>query len=256
MDIVFTTVITTDKKWINKFKKYIKNYNPVRYNFNGEILVSLLYLQHNASWVRNIFIVTDNQTFNLDFLSKDFRNKIQFIFHTKIIPEEFLPTFNSTIIETFLWKIPGLSEDFLYLNDDFFILKPICKENFKNITYAKVDNDRYYTEVNNSEPWKYIDLNARNIFKKYYPNDKFYVSPFHTPFILNKYISAYIFNKTYNDLHKSLLYKKRKNELNGSVHFLLLCISLSIKIGYFKQVFPPKYMFFEILKKEDVNKVI
>ena len=37
---------------------------------------------------------------------------------------EFLPTFNSTTIETMLHYIPNLSEHFIYFNDDMFLIKP------------------------------------------------------------------------------------------------------------------------------------
>ena len=41
------------------------------------------------------------------------------------MPPECLPCFNSALIEHFLYKIPGLSEHFLYANDDMFINKPV-----------------------------------------------------------------------------------------------------------------------------------
>ena len=39
--------------------------------------------------------------------------------------EQFLPTFSSRAIESMLWRIPDLSERFLYLNDDFMLLRPV-----------------------------------------------------------------------------------------------------------------------------------
>ena len=36
-----------------------------------------------------------------------------------------LPTFNSCAIESQLHRIPGLAECYLYLNDDFFLLRPL-----------------------------------------------------------------------------------------------------------------------------------
>lgn len=48
---------------------------------------------------------------------------IKVVFHRDIIPEKYLPTFNSTTIEMFLCKIKGLSEHFIYFNDDMFPVK-------------------------------------------------------------------------------------------------------------------------------------
>ena len=50
--------------------------------------------------------------------------------HEEIMPEICSPCFNSTLIEQFLYKIPGLSEHFLYANDDMFLNKPITFNTF------------------------------------------------------------------------------------------------------------------------------
>ena len=41
--------------------------------------------------------------------------------HSDIIPKEFLPTYNSNVIDSYLYRIPGLSDIFLYFNDDVFL---------------------------------------------------------------------------------------------------------------------------------------
>src|SRR6185312_8847543 len=40
------------------------------------------------------------------------------------------PTFNSRVIEAAMWRIPGLSEHFIYANDDMFLNAPVSPENF------------------------------------------------------------------------------------------------------------------------------
>ena len=57
--------------------------------------------------------------------------------------ENALPTFNSLSIETMLWRIPDLSETFMYCNDDFFLnapitMKDIITEDGKLIIRGKV----------------------------------------------------------------------------------------------------------------------
>jgi hypothetical protein len=44
--------------------------------------------------------------------------------HRQNIPAEFLPTFNSHVIEAYLHRIPGLAEHYIYFNDDFFLTAP------------------------------------------------------------------------------------------------------------------------------------
>ena len=46
------------------------------------------------------------------------------------MPERSLPCFNASVIEHFLCQIPGLTEHFLYANDDMYINKPVTPNTF------------------------------------------------------------------------------------------------------------------------------
>lgn len=89
-----------------------------------------------APFVRNIFIITDSQDPKLgDMISSYFSNRkdsIKVIDHKEIFKdyEEFLPTFNCNSIETMMWRISGLSEHFIYMNDDFFLTSPVKPTDF------------------------------------------------------------------------------------------------------------------------------
>ncbi len=90
-----------------------------RFRENEELKFSLRSVLLNASWVRSIYIVTDNQVPNW---YKEFDQRVKFISHEDIfLNKADLPTFNSHAIESNLHRIPGLSEHFLYFNDDFFL---------------------------------------------------------------------------------------------------------------------------------------
>ena len=106
--------------------------NPHRWACNGEIYLCLASLEHNAPWLRKIWIVVDAQSPDLSRLSAALRAKIQLVDHTEIFADhqDLLPTFNSLAIETFLWNIPGLSERFIYFNDDVFLTAPCQKADF------------------------------------------------------------------------------------------------------------------------------
>ena len=84
-----------------------------------------------APFVRKIFIVTDNQNPNLDkFIEINFPNNqisIEIVDHKVIFKgyEEYLPIFNSRAIETCIHRIPGLSENYVYFNDDVFLIRPV-----------------------------------------------------------------------------------------------------------------------------------
>lgn len=56
--------------------------------------------------------------------------EVRVVFHRQFISKELLPTFNSATIEVFMGKVPGLSERFIYSNDDMFPLSPMREEDF------------------------------------------------------------------------------------------------------------------------------
>ena len=51
--------------------------------------------------------------------------RISLVRHEDIISLEYLPTFNSHVIGSCLHRIPGLSEHYIYFNDDVLLLHPI-----------------------------------------------------------------------------------------------------------------------------------
>jgi len=124
IDLVYLWVDGSDPNW--KKKKQVFTNAPIdntelnavgRYANNDELKYALRSVEKHAPWIRNIFIVTDDQ--KPEWLNTD-NPKIKVVDHTTIIPAQALPSFNSSVIEYFLYKIPGLSERFLYANDDMF----------------------------------------------------------------------------------------------------------------------------------------
>jgi len=107
-----------------------------RFREAGEIAFCVASVLRFAPFVRKIFIVTDNQAPRLNgFIGANFpdnRTPIEIVDHTVIFRgyEQYLPTFNSLSIETMLWRIPGLAEHFVYMNDDFMIISPLAREDF------------------------------------------------------------------------------------------------------------------------------
>jgi len=80
-----------------------------------------------APWVRNIYVVTN--CMRPDWLAE--HPKIHWVMHEEVFPEgAYLPTFNSHAIEACLMRVDGLSEHFVYLNDDVFLGIPAAKNDF------------------------------------------------------------------------------------------------------------------------------
>lgn len=125
VDFVVTWVDNTDPKWLEKKAKYTgctyseenpearyRDWDTLKYWFRG--------VEKFAPWVRYVWFVTDDQ--KPEWLNVD-HPKLKWVRHTDYIPEEYLPTFQSHPIEWNLHRIEGLAEQFVYFNDDMFLIR-------------------------------------------------------------------------------------------------------------------------------------
>lgn len=102
--------------------------NDARYISRDELRYSLRSLHQYAPWVRNIYLVTAGQ--RPAWLDTTFPG-LRVVDHREIFSDPgALPTFNSHAIESQLHHIDGLSEHFLYLNDDVFLGRPVQPGHF------------------------------------------------------------------------------------------------------------------------------
>lgn len=144
IDVVITWVNGNDPAHIKKrtaalqdvgkisSSQLITGHHKTRFIYNGELEWCVKSIRKFAPWVQNIYLVTDHQI--PDFLNDQNRTKygVTIIDHTEVFRnyEWALPTFNTRSIESVLWRIPDLSEKFIYFNDDFVITSPLKKEQF------------------------------------------------------------------------------------------------------------------------------
>ena len=174
IDYVFPFVDNTDKQWqaqyINYSKKENRNIkiNSRRY-FNYNLLRYLLRgIDKFMPWIRNVYIIVERKSQIPYWLDTD---KVKVIYHKDIIPEELLPTYNSCNIEMFLHNIPGLSEYFIYGNDDMFPINNLEKSDFfdenglpkirmKEISYPQPSRG-YLNHVKFNERLVLKDLNIK-----------------------------------------------------------------------------------------------
>jgi hypothetical protein len=98
-----------------------------RYTSHDELRYALRSLEMYAGFVRHVYLVTDSQI--PAWLDPDAEG-LTVVDHREILPAEALPVFNSHAIESRLHHIPGLSEHYLYFNDDVFISRPVRAEHF------------------------------------------------------------------------------------------------------------------------------
>jgi len=146
IDLVYTWVDGSDKKWLDKKNKYSKNISSVedniRYTNIDELKYSLRSVYKYANWVSNIYIVVDDDQ-KPEWLNLQ-NPKIHLIKHSEIFSNiNDLPTFNSHSIECNLHNIPNLSKYFIYMNDDMFFGNYINKSDYIS------DKLHYFNNHNN-----------------------------------------------------------------------------------------------------------
>lgn len=156
MDAVITWVDGNDPSFREKLNRYATNNDQkrddvgstTRFADNGEIFWCVVAINRFAPFIDRIFIVTYGQNPHLE-------EKLEEVFPEGFIPivivdhsvifkgyEQYLPTFNSNSIETMIWRIPEMSDRFIFFNDDVILSAPVTEEDFfskegKTICYGQ-----------------------------------------------------------------------------------------------------------------------
>lgn len=185
IDIVYLWVDGNDPEIIKKRnywkEKYGKQINtqaidPCRFVDNNELKYSLRSLEKYAPWINNIFIVTDRQI--PKWLNTN-HEKIHIIDHSEIMPKDALPTFNSCAIETCICNIKGLSEYFLYANDDTFFTNKVSPDFFYTKNNYPIFRVRHKLKTPSDYPHVKTLVKAYTLIEKQF-KQKFYYDPHHS----------------------------------------------------------------------------
>lgn len=218
IDLVVPYVDSSDKNWQDLFVNNSPNVNKEdvdainRFRGQGEFFRFFFRgVNRYMPWIRKIHLLVQSESQVPTWINRD---EVHVVLHKEFIPEKFLPTFNSTTIETFLWNIPGLSEKFIYTNDDVYCIHPMVKTQFfdNNVcfthayTSSKV-NSTYGNQVLNSfrliyglehESPMYMHHTLRPYFKSVMKEcyDKYYlqITKSLTPFRDNNNYTIYLYD--------------------------------------------------------------
>ncbi len=129
IDFVLTWVDGSDEEWQSVYKEYKgdRNINFAHYRDYGTLKFWFRSVEKYAPWVDRIHFVTCGQT--PEWLNTE-HPKLNLVNHSDYIPAEYLPTFSSNPIELNLHRIDGISERFVYFNDDTFVTAPSEERDF------------------------------------------------------------------------------------------------------------------------------
>lgn len=140
IDAVISYVDGSDPIWLESYKQFRvsdlqEQSNPKdadvgnRFRSCNELKYCLRSIESFAPWIRTIYLVVSGPSQLPQWLNQN-SPKLQIVSHSDFIPSTYLPTFNSHVIEAHLHRIPGLSEIFLYLNDDVFLGRSVQPSDF------------------------------------------------------------------------------------------------------------------------------
>ena len=247
IDVVIPWVNGNDSKHKKKINSYLNDNDiaripgaySTRFVSVNEIKYCILSILKFAPFVRNIFIVTDSQNPNVEkYINNSFPdrlNSIRIVDHKEIFDgfEQFLPTFNSRTIDRFLWRIKGLSDYYVYFNDDIFLIRNVEPEDwFRNRRPVMRGSWKFrpWLRILGNECFKHI----QKIYSKYDTinlNPSFYLSQWwsaeilgfkfrffrseHTPHPIDRNRLKNYFKKHNNLLLKDMVFKFRNyNQYN------------------------------------------
>ncbi len=256
IDAVFTWVDGNDQKHIDKMMPFLAGNNSwknkkfkTRFQQVNEIEYSVRSIIKFASFIKNIYIVTDNQTpsFLKEYNETKSENEpeIKIIDHSVIFRDclDVLPVFNSMSIETMIYKIPDLSEHFVYFNDDFILFNPIKPSDFFidglpvirgrwskfdiNIMYKSIHNRFLIFQGKKSKKSMYGYKRAQQISANIVGFTDKYFRMHHTPTALKKSTLELFFAENKNVMLQNIQYKFR-----NSKQFILQTLANHLEIKH------------------------
>lgn len=246
IDAVISWVDSSDDAWRFKINKHLEkkiNWNSkkdsTRYNSINEIEICILSILKFATYIKNIYVVTDNQKpknfESLKTKALDLNVNLELVDHKVLFREydEYLPVFNSQTIETMIHRVPNLSEHFLYFNDDFFLIRETTSDDFfknsfplirgewkefdENIWHKKVINSRKKNRVFSH---RYVKEDTAKMlgFDKYF-------NIHHTPYPLRKSTIQKFFDENPKFLRENIKHRFRHKD-----QFLLQVLANHLEI--------------------------
>ena len=183
----YSKSIDTSKKSMNSIKAY-RDWGTFKYWFRG--------VEKFAPWVNKVYLVTDQQKPSWLNIASE---KLVLVDHSDIIRKDYLPVFSANPIESNIHRIPGLSEHFVFFNDDVYLTAPVEPMDF----FSEEGLPKYNTALSPIVPERYgtgnFQVNDMEIVTSYFSRDEILKN--------GKFLS---FKQGWKNILKTLLYRNSK----------------------------------------------
>ena len=134
IDFVLPWVDDSDPAWRAEMNRWRRRNDdaqaddsPERYRDWGTLRYWFRAVERFAPWVDRIHLLTWG---HLPEWLDETHPRLHVVRHEEFIPDAYRPTFSSCPIELNMHRIEGLSERFVYFNDDTFLCRPVAPERF------------------------------------------------------------------------------------------------------------------------------
>ena len=137
IDIVVPFYNDSDDYWRGILRKYLNEENSKDRQATGDeryrdadcFQYWFRCVEQNCKWVNKVYLIVASESQIPEWLDTT-NPKLKVVLHEEFVPKELLPTFNTLTIELYISLIEGLSDNYIYCNDDYYFLNPTNKEMF------------------------------------------------------------------------------------------------------------------------------
>lgn len=258
IDIVIPWLNPTND-WYEDYKKYCENESPGRIRDLNTMKYTLRSIAKNCKWLNKLYLVVYNEKQIPNWINKNC-DKLKIIYHKDIIPQEFLPNFNSLITSLYIHKIPGLLDNVVISDDDMWFMKDIPE-------YIFFENNRPVHQFsgkpgiykNKGPMWDDILRTTYNIFKKITNKEMIYTT-YHMPLPINIKMQKFIWFKYKNILEASCKNAKIRRPYsitNELFYYLDEALNIAINKPIYKELITGSYIqLADNLNAEKLNTII
>lgn len=188
-----------------------------------DLMFSVFSVRKNMPWIRHIWVVVHDDFKHVSLFPKN----VKIVKESEIVPKKFLPvTWNSNVIETWVWRIKNLSERFIYMCDDMYIGKPTTPDAFffNNTPILRVcEGSPDYpplSRINTTIPYVRMWANAVEKYNMHYTRIQHQVLPYRKS----------LMQKFYKQYKKEVDTACRNKIRSGEKDFNLLRFSSSLSV--------------------------
>lgn len=249
IDYVFPYVDSGKTDWQEKYMRYThQTIDTQRFAGHEEFLkYKFRAIEKWMPWIGTIHFLVDSESQVPDWINTD---EVHVVYHKDFIPAEYLPTFNSCTIEMFLQNIPGLSEKFIYGNDDFYA-NDILKPKFFFPEDGKIKADLHLRKLWHAGDinldWAQIPINSLKLaakdkpkyLEKYVDGEHLY-EPQHIDKPMLKSVNKEVFEKYSSEIYLSISRIRKVKNLN---QYLFIEYTLFHNKGVFETF---RYAYFQV----------